>query len=194
MVYLANQITKILLNKKIIEEDMTDVYRYGLEIIFSSLLTTLSILTIALLLDSLNLGILYFLLTIPLKLTAGGYHAETFKKCFFISNFSFAALICLHKILSYYNISELIWLSILYCSAIFIFLKAPVQNIHQPLTASKMEHNKMLSHIYLLTDCGIITCLTIALPTSHIIHFSVLCILLVALFIIPTQVKGGSYE
>lgn len=194
MIYLANRITNIFLSRKIIEKDMADVYRYGLEIIFSSLLTTLSILSIAFLMDSFGFGLLYLFLTIPLKLTAGGYHADTYKKCFFISNFLFATLICVHKIISYCSVPVFIWLTILYCSSFYIFLKAPVQNIHQPLSTAKIIHNKRLARIYLLLDCCIITCLAIMLPASSVIHFSVLCILLVALLIIPTQKKGVSHK
>lgn len=111
---------------------MTDVYRYGLEILFSSLCTTFSILIISFLLGSLGLGILYLLLTIPLKLTVGGYHTDTYKKCFLISNFTFAVLVCVYKIIAQYKISIIIWLIVLYYSAFYIFIKAPVQNIHFP--------------------------------------------------------------
>lgn len=171
---------------------MTDVYRYGLEILFSSLCTTFSILIISFLLGSLGLGILYLLLTIPLKLTVGGYHTDTYKKCFLISNFTFAVLVCVYKIIAQYKISIIIWLIILYCSAFYVFIKAPVQNIHQPLSTVKAERNKRQARLYLLLDCCAITFLAIAIPTSEYMHFAILCILLVALLIIPTQ-KGVTH-
>ena len=132
MQQITNIVLGIFLNRKIIDEDMTDVYRYGLEILFSSLCTTFSILIISCLPGSLGLGILYLFLTIPLKLTAGGYHANTYKKCFLISNFTFAVLICVYKIISQYSIPITAWLIVLYYSAFYIFIKAPVQNIHFP--------------------------------------------------------------
>lgn len=192
MQQITNKVLGIFLNRKIIDEDMADVYRYGLEILFSSLCTTFSILIISFLLGSLELGILYLFLTIPLKLTAGGYHANTYKKCFLISNFTFAVLICVYKIISQYSIPITAWLIVLYYSAFYIFIKAPVQNIHQPLSTVKVERNKRQARLYLLLDCYAITFLAIAIPTSEYMHFAILCILLVALYIIPTQRKGGT--
>ncbi|MGN0335460.1 MAG: accessory gene regulator B family protein [Lachnospiraceae bacterium] len=192
MLQITNKFLNVFLERKVIDEDMADVYRYGLEILFSSLFTTFSILVISFLLNSLGLGVLYLFLTIPLKLTAGGYHADTYKKCFLISNLTFTALIYVYKIISYYHsISVIFWLIILYCSTFYIFLKAPVQNIHQPLSPAKIERNKRRTRIYLLIDCCAITLLAIIVPASGYILFSILCILLVALFIIPTQRKGG---
>lgn len=102
MHHLACKVSHSFLKHRIIDENMIEIYIYGLEIIFSSLFTTLSILLIGLFMKSFGFTLLYLIITIPLKLYAGGYHAETYKKCFFISNVSFFITLCIHRLICTY--------------------------------------------------------------------------------------------
>ena len=120
MKQLALKISNEFLKKNIISEKDIEIYRYGLEILISSTFTSLSVIMVAALLDSFGYGILYLFLTIPIRVTASGYHADTYKKCFFISNVSYIALSCVFKILQQSNLPVYLWLIILYLSTAYI--------------------------------------------------------------------------
>jgi accessory gene regulator B len=186
--YMSDQLVK----RKIVEEDMVDVYRYGLEILLTSSLTSLCILLIAILLRSWMYGIFYLILTIPLRITAGGYHAKTYRKCFLISNLAYIAVYVTANLLHKLELPMFAWLSILYVSVFYIFKKAPIQNSRQPLSPDTLKKNKRKASIYLLLDSIIFTSLLVFFPTSTVVKFCILAILSVAILIIPTQMKGES--
>lgn len=190
MHHLACKVSHSLLKHRIIDENMIEIYIYGLEIIFSSLFTTLSILLIGLFMKSFGFTLLYLIITIPLKLYAGGYHAETYKKCFFISNVSFFITLCIHRLIcTYCQIPILFKLMILYCSSLYIFRKSPVTNSHHPLTIKKQVKNKKLTKKILIFLNFTITIFINLIPANTVSDFAILCIMSVALFIIPTQIK-----
>lgn len=188
---LALTLSKKFARLEIIPESDIEIYRYGFEIIFTSSITSLSILLLSTILNSIAYGFLYLLICIPLKVTAGGYHADTYLECFTISNLSYCVLSHTHKLIEPNQIPSYIWLCLFFCCALYIFIKAPVQHPNQPLSLNTARRNKRLSAIYLIADCSAIIFLMILVPASKAISFSALSILMVALFIIPTARKGG---
>ncbi len=190
MKQLALNISKEFVKRDIISESDIEIYRYGLEILISSTFTSFSVLVLSCLLDSFAYGFLYLLITIPLRITAGGYHADTYQKCFICSNLSYITLSLVLRFLQNHDLPPAFWLILLYLSATYIFVKAPVPNTNQPLSDNAMKRNKKQLTIYLLLDCIILSIMTRMLPTLPIVHLSILAISLVAFLIIPTQ-KGG---
>ena len=103
--YLAQKLNA----RKNTDKNLTDVYRYGLEILLSSTLTSLSIIILSLFLNSFGYALLYFLITIPLRMAAGGYHANTHKKCFLLSNCTYIILSLVHSLLLHCKLPSCIW-------------------------------------------------------------------------------------
>lgn len=79
-------------------------------------------------------------------------------------------------------------------SIIYISCKAPVKNIHQPLSDDLLKRNKRLAIIFLSVDGSIMNIYLFLQPSSPLVHFSILSIALVALLIIPVERKGGFTE
>lgn len=186
---LASTLTTKMVNYKIIPVNEFDVYLYGLEILLSSSLTSISILIIATLVDSLHNGILYLIFSIPLRSTAGGYHASTYHKCFFISNLIYIFICLINK--NTYNYSIYFWITLLYLSTLYIFYKAPVPNAHHPISKAQLKKNKKLNTLFLILFCTSLTLLLYLQPISNIVRIPILTIASVAIMIIPTQMKGG---
>lgn len=132
----------------------------------------------------------YLIITIPLRITAGGYHANSFQCCFIVSNLLYIFLSVIFRLLHPNCTSIFLWCLLLYWSALYIYKKAPVQNKHHHLDIITIKHNKRRVAIYLIIDCVVINTLMLIPSTDHITHFSILSISIVALLIIPTQ-KGG---
>lgn len=61
------------------------IYRYGLEVLYLSVLEVMSILLLAIWVGNFFETLLYFAMFIPLRLFAGGYHANTRLGCYFAS-------------------------------------------------------------------------------------------------------------
>lgn len=187
---LSNIVKKIItymLNQKVITEDLCEVYQYGFELLLSSLITSSTIMIIACFMDSFWVGILYFIVSIPLKLTVGGYHASTYLGCFLISNLEYLIISLLSKILYSYSNSPFIWIVLLFISSGFIGINCPVCNSHHPVSESILHKNRMLALSFLSLECFITTCLYLLLKQSYILNFIVLSILAIAVFILPVQ-------
>lgn len=86
---MAYMLSNVFVRKNIIYQDVREVYQYGLELFFSTVVTCGSILLYSVLADSFWAGILYLLFSIPLRMAAGGYHAKTYTGCFITSNLVF---------------------------------------------------------------------------------------------------------
>lgn len=131
----ANKVTSFLYYNKYIDSDKYDyeVYLYGFEILVASILNSVAILLIGLLFDRFLHSIVFLSCYCPLRQFAGGYHADTYKRCFFIFVVIFLLTIFLSNVLGYTELKSLIILfSILNWGS--ICLLSPVEHVNNPLT------------------------------------------------------------
>ena len=82
---ISGMITDTLWNQGIIQEEDVNKCRYGLDIFISSVLEIVSILIIAAVIGNFFQTLLFFAAFIPLRVYAGGYHADTKLRCYFVS-------------------------------------------------------------------------------------------------------------
>src|SRR3712207_3456369 len=99
----ANKVTSFLYYNKYIDSEKYDyeVYLYGFESIIALILNTASILLIGLLFDSFMHTVVFLLCYYPLRQFTGGYHADTYEKCFFTFVIIFMATILISNNLIY---------------------------------------------------------------------------------------------
>ena len=81
----ASYWTRCMILKGIINQEKEQIYIYGLELFFSTLSSVLSMILISLITNNFLYGVLFLIATVPLKMTANGYHAKTFLKCFLLN-------------------------------------------------------------------------------------------------------------
>ena len=82
---LAARTADFLVTCGAIKQKDISIYRYGLEVLYLSVLEILSILLLAAWVGNFFETLLYFAAFIPLRLFAGGYHANTRLGCYFAS-------------------------------------------------------------------------------------------------------------
>ena len=131
----ANKVTSFLYYNNYIDSDKYDyeVYLYGFETLIASILNSVTILLIGLLFDRLIHSIVFLTCYCPLRQYAGGYHADTYKKCFFTFVTIFLATIVLANNLGYIGLKYLVLLlSVLNWGG--ICLLSPVEHVNNPLT------------------------------------------------------------
>lgn len=96
MEYLAKKLTDYIYEKKIITEDLVEIYQYGFQCFLELSVNIICSIIIALLLGLLPECLFFFLLFIPIRSYGGGLHMKTYFACFvgscFILTFSLLAV------------------------------------------------------------------------------------------------------
>lgn len=133
---ISGTIANALWTQGIIQEEDIDTCRYGLDIFISSALEIASILIIAAFVGNFFQAVLLFISFIPLRAYAGGYHADTKLRCYFIALGVYVIFTAILKILSQ-RLYSAINLLVAICSLIIVLVAAPV--IHKNKTVNEVE-------------------------------------------------------
>lgn len=127
-----------------------EVYTYGIEIILSTLAEIISILISAIVFSSFIEGIIFVIVFSSLRLFAGGYHAETYKKCFGVTLGVFLLTLSIANVTSKLFCEKIFWV-LLCLVSIYIITRAPVLNKNQPLSEHEILINvKIVSIICII--------------------------------------------
>ncbi len=145
-----------ILNRKCEMKGEKEIYIYGLELIISTLFSMLSISIISIIAGHFIYAVFFFLFFFSLRLFCGGYHAETYLKCFIITNFSFLINILLTYLIEMANIKWLLPF-FMFVSFIIILINSPVKNTKHPCSEKVFNRNKkvlrILLFVYMIIYC-----------------------------------------
>lgn len=185
--------TKIMERVPDLRYDRT-VYIYGVEIILSTLLEIISILVSAIFLSSFIKGIVFIVVFFTLRIFAGGYHAETYKKCFCITCGVFLAVLLIANIVLKLSDEKILWV-LLYLAITYIIVRAPVLNKNQPLSKSEIVNNVKLTTIF---GVGyIFICIGFLQYNKELLSMTICTICSVAVLMLITDIiksEGGKKE
>ena len=78
---MAVKITDKLVLKKIVSDDMADIYIYGFELLISFFFSTIGVLIIGIILGRFLQTLMFLATFILLRSFTGGYHANTYAVC-----------------------------------------------------------------------------------------------------------------
>lgn len=140
MEVISRRCSELLVKYQIIPEQEQDIYIYGFELLFTTLLSTVSILILSALLNQLLAGMIFIGVFFTMRMFAGGYHAETHWGCFLITNGAYLAYTALAWALERIHNAYCI---LMLCAALwYLWTHAPVTHPNQPLTEKKYRNNK----------------------------------------------------
>ncbi|MCR5835320.1 MAG: accessory gene regulator B family protein [Lachnospiraceae bacterium] len=131
---LAKILSQYLLSKNIITEDMIDVYNYGFQCFLELFANVLCSIAIGLYLKMLPECLYFFLFFIPLRSFGGGFHLNTYLKCFLASCI---VLISSLLIVKYIELPIIISAIIYIVFAILLLFIGPVNHPNKIVTADK---------------------------------------------------------
>ena len=133
---LSEAIAFFLLSKRCFEKEELDVYVYGVELVLSSALGILLILTLSLVFSMLWEGLLFFVAFTALRTYTGGYHCYTYLRCNTLYVGTFLACALLYQWLV--SVTSAMWtaavISLLLSGGI-ISKCSPVAHKNKPLSA-----------------------------------------------------------
>lgn len=128
------------------DEEMLDVYKYGIEITLSSVLNFVLIIISSLILRDITAGAVFMVLFIFLRSYTGGYHAETYLRCNIAFVCTFFITYFIAKLFEYID-SDISIFAITAISYIPIWIFSPVKNRHKVLNEKKQKRSRIISTV-----------------------------------------------
>ncbi len=130
--------------KEAYREERIKVYKYGFELLISTILNILGIVLLSIILGALEGGILFCIAFIPLRLVAGGYHAKHHWSCILGFNVTFLGFIMLHHYMNNEHALPYSMTAII-VSSLLIWSLAPVEAVNKPLKELQRETQRKKS-------------------------------------------------
>lgn len=165
---ISGSIADMLWTQGIIQKDDIDKCKYGIDIFFSSFIEIFSILLISIFVGNFVETLLLFVAFIPLRIYAGGYHADTKMKCYLISLGMYGIFFAISK-----YIPDSMYQTInVFCtifSLIVVLMKAPVIHFNKKINSIERKYYRKFSIEICLIETVVILLLTTAFPKSEMI-------------------------
>lgn len=160
MIYtISSYLALLLVREQIILEEDRRTYEYGFEITIANFINALIIIFIGLCLHSIKEAILFYMVFVSLRYFCGGYHADSYIKCFL--SFALTSVICLGISTWFVWIQKGLWIMFWAVTAGLggcIWKKAPIENENRPITSEERRiFRKRSIQVYCFwTSVGII--------------------------------------
>lgn len=149
---IEKKLAGMLLKDGIILSEEVGIVEYGLENLGSSLLGMSITLLIGYCFDFLWGSFLLWILIVPLRKNAGGFHAETKARCLlFSSAMLLTSIICFGQI----KWSEAVYIGVAVCSFLAVFFMAPVGNDNKHLDQAECRVYRRRTRIILSLEGGL---------------------------------------
>lgn len=156
-------ITDTLIEGKIIKMEERNLYLYCFGTLIEMTANLITTLIIGALLGKIVAALIFMLIFIPLRSTAGGYHCETAGKCYLLSMAVYLAVILTYD----FVLAAPSYVCVLICvfDLVAIIILSPVVSPNKPLTAKEKIKNRrisiVLSLIYITAILVMLNCKSI---------------------------------
>lgn len=138
---IASYLATVTICKSCKDESKIPVLVYGYEVLISQVFASTAILLIGLSNNSFLEACTFLVTFISLRLYCGGYHASSYRNCFFSSIFIFIMIMLLKNLVIEMNVFNVCWCFGELASGV-IFRNAPVVNINHPISDERSGMNK----------------------------------------------------
>ena len=122
----------------------SEIYEYGTQLVISTFINTIIIIVISIAIGMPLYWLFFILAFIPLRTTAGGYHAKTHFSCILSFCLEFLIFSLLVRFFSFF-FSLLYFATCSVLSLILICIMSPVQASNKPLTTAEALQNRRKS-------------------------------------------------
>lgn len=150
---LSEKFAGKLVSAGIISEADTDVYVYGFFQAVMLLLNVVTTLLLGMIFQLLIPCILLNLAYIPIRINAGGHHADSPFKCYIHSTIMIAVLL---SVIKWVPIHPAVSIALLVISSVVIWIFAPVETENNPLDEVEQHIYRKRTRIILIIEIVII--------------------------------------
>ncbi|MCI8603381.1 MAG: accessory gene regulator B family protein [Ruminiclostridium sp.] len=133
---ISHKIGDNLVRSNVIKEEDAEIYIYGINQIFVSVLNVSSALIIGWVFGAVLEITVFMAAYIPLRTFAGGYHAKTPTRCYILS--LIIIIIVLVKI-KYFHFFDIIYYIVLTAEVLIILLLSPVEDKNKLLNVTEQK-------------------------------------------------------
>ena len=162
-------ITDTLIEGKIIKMEERNLYLYCFGTLIEMTANLITTLIIGALLGKIVAALIFMLIFIPLRSTAGGYHCETACKCYLLSMAVYLAVILTYDFVS--TVPSYVCVLICVYDLTAIIILSPVVSPNKPFTAKEKIKNRRISIILSLIY---ITAIIVMLNSKNVYAFVIL--------------------
>ncbi|PHV71666.1 hypothetical protein CS063_03645 [Sporanaerobium hydrogeniformans] len=83
---ISEDFSFILVRNRLISEEDREVYIYGIELLLTGLVTTLFLIFLGIIFNQLAFTLLFMLIMVTVRGYSGGYHANSYNRCFLVTS------------------------------------------------------------------------------------------------------------
>lgn len=162
---IVKKISRYFCKNNIIDKEDIEIYEYGLVILISTVLETISVILISIFLDKLLATVIFLISFIALRVFAGGYHAKTSGRCYLTLLSVYAIyLVSLFFPLPFTAVS--VAFSVI--TEIIVLLFAPVDNENKRLSREDAKRCRLIS--ILVVSAETLAVIILSLTKSNITY------------------------
>lgn len=160
---IALRFTTYMIAQGVVPQEDEEIYVYGWTMLLFSVGSFTAILAVGAFLGQLLGTVLFLIFFTFLRSYAGGYHADSFGRCFLLTMTFYSCSFLFHFYLpeSYWDWAVLILLLI---SVFITYVWAPIDHPNKPFRNQQRQTNKKLSQITVLSQTIIIMGLSVWQP------------------------------
>lgn len=150
---ISQKVTEKFVRSGIVSKEDLEIYKYGFELLFALLSTTVIIILISLFIGKFIETILYLIGFFSVRSICGGYHAKHHYTCFVATISSYLLFLLLNICFSSEPFSSLAAGVMTIVSSILIIAFAPVEHPDNPMTDYRKSRNRFFSLLITLFIC-----------------------------------------
>jgi len=152
---ISKNIVHFFIEQEVVKLEDEEVYKYGTEMVISTSASILVTLIISIIFRELLYMTIFYLFFIPLRMNVGGYHANSYEKCFVTTVSAYLLYIL---VLVYLSKSLFVYIGLfsIIISLPIVFIYAPMIHKNNIINKSGVVKRKILSRVFVVVDCFII--------------------------------------
>ena len=154
--YIAGKSTDFLFSKVEIESEEREIYTYGFELFWSTFFSLSSMFILAVIFGYVPQIVVFVLFFLPIRMTAGGAHAASYRNCWCLSNLVSVGCVAAGDWLDRLQPPPLISVALLIVAFGYIWREAPVRLAGESQREQIIERNRRYSHVILVIEAVVL--------------------------------------
>ncbi len=182
----AIKLTSLILTHAESLSDKRTVILYGLELIVSTIIGFSSLALIAFIFNRGYTWVVFLSSFIPLRCTAGGYHANSHFCCYIIFDATYFIAIIIEKA---FRVHEIIYILLVVFSLFNFYLFSPIVSPNKPLPKLQIRKNRIISICTTLVFLILLIILYVNDMFNTLAHYFCFGILAASVSLIAAKIK-----